>query len=236
MHEHACRWISEPDFEMLLPTSLPHKLQVRTVQEILHLQTCSIDTLGSHFPCQVRALLTTKGNSVHRNVGVTHTHRVQEMCRNMRQNRACIQTLALLLDLIYNSIIDGTGHTLSCTVPHAHFQYQVISADARQAPCCSTHLLCSYIAAATVLQDRVGQNVHVGGPRRWQPRPKLPSRHVWQPVSGCTAAKLLSRITNHTACNATQSSQSLVLTVMMQPLSVLDGVPATCKHSSSIAV
>ena len=84
------------------------------------------------------------------------------MCRNMRQTRARIQTLALLIDLIYNSIIDGTGHTLSCTCPNAHFQNQVMSADARQAPCCSTHLLCSYIAAATVSQDRVGQHVHVG--------------------------------------------------------------------------
>ena len=126
------------------------------------------------------------------------------MCCHMRQTRACIQTLALLLDLIYNSIIDGTGHTLSCTFPNAHFQYQVISADTRQAPCCSTHLLCRYIAAATVLQDRVGQNVHEEGPRQWQPRPKLPSRHVWQPVSGCTAAKLLSRITN--TQHATQHS------------------------------
>ena len=124
------------------------------------------------------------------------------MCRNMRQTRARIQTLALLLDLIYNSIIDGTGHTLSCTFPNAHFQYQVTSADARLAPCCSTHLLCSYIAAATVLQDRVGQNVHVGGPRQWQPRPKLPSRHVWQPVSGCTAAKCCPGSPTHSMqCN-----------------------------------
>jgi len=34
----------------------------------------------------------------------------------MCQTKARIQTLALLIDLIYNSIIDSTGHTLSCTL------------------------------------------------------------------------------------------------------------------------
>ena len=42
-------------------------------QEFLHLQKCSIDTVGSPFPCQMHALSTTEGNSVYRNMGVTHT-------------------------------------------------------------------------------------------------------------------------------------------------------------------
>lgn len=90
----------------------------------------------------------------------------------MRQTTACIQILALLIDLIYNSIIDGTGHTLSCTFPkctfpNAHFQMHISKIKSCQQMLdkrlvAENHLLCSYIAAATVLQDRVGQHGHLG--------------------------------------------------------------------------
>ena len=71
-------------------------------------------------------------------------------------------TIPSLMALATPSPAHFQMHISKCTLPNAHFQNQVMSADARQAPCCSTHLPCSYIVAATVLQDRVGQYGHLG--------------------------------------------------------------------------
>lgn len=74
-----------------------------------------------------------------------------------------------------------------------------------------------------------------GGPRQRQPRSKQPSRHVWQPASGFTASNLLSGKTN-TQHAMRHSHHNLQRDYHDANTSVSDSVPATCNHSSGIAV
>ncbi len=124
-------------------------------------------------PCQVHALLTTQGTLVHRKYYWcgTHTHARTHARTHTHTHTAgrkkCVATSARLEHTFGSlpcSLISFTIPSLMAlaTPSPAHFKNQLMSADARQAPCGSIHLLCSYIAAAAVLQDRVDQGVHVG--------------------------------------------------------------------------